>query len=58
MDLGLEGKTEKVGSSVAFLLSNQCSGSVPGTGLVVAGGMQLDQIKLMSDEEVLGLNES
>lgn len=51
------GKTREVGPAVAFLLSDHCSGYVTGTDIVVAGGMQLGQIKLISDDELRALNE-
>ena len=51
------GEPEEVGPSVAFLLSEKCAAYITGADIVVAGGMQLSPVKLISDDELRRLNE-
>ena len=52
------GETEEVGYSVALLLSDKCSGYTTGADIVIDGGLSLGPVKVVSDEEIRGLNES
>ena len=51
------GETEEVGSAVALLLSDKCSGYTTGADIVIDGGLSLSPIKVVSDDEIRGLNE-
>jgi NAD(P)-dependent dehydrogenase (short-subunit alcohol dehydrogenase family) len=51
------GSPVEVGNAVAFLLSDRLSGYTVGADLVVDGGLTMNPLRFLSEEEILCLNE-
>jgi glucose 1-dehydrogenase len=51
------GSPLEVGRAVAFLLSEQLSGYTTGADLVIDGGLTMNPLKFLSDEEIVGMNQ-